>query len=314
MENLKKFQNFKNIKKLLIIFLLIFILFMCFFIYSNISKASDYETNLREKTLSEIKYFESKIIYIFNSLNNIEFENYKLSVEDISEKSKNSSKSSESAGSSKGDESSKSEDNSSKEDEATSENSNTINDTKKYSLNARGVLTNKETINWEYIKNEAELLQESISTMILDLYEISLNSNDILNFNKEYDNLLVQIKNENKEGSLKSLSILYSYIPKFIKNCNTDDQYKIIINTKMNIFNAYSLLDTEHWEEVGKYVESANNSFSRLLTDVNIENKNQPTINRCYILLNSLQNAVNTQEKEIFLIKYKNLLEELNNI
>lgn len=303
----------KNFKKVLIIFLVIFVLFMCFYIYSNISKASDYETNLREKTLSEIKYLESKIIYIFNSLNNIEFENYKLSVEDISEKSKKSSQSSSSAGSSSGDEA-KSSDKGSSKDDTSSGDDNSISKTKKYSLNAKGVLTNKDTINWDYIKNEAELLQESLSTIMLDLYEISLNNNDILNFNKEYDDLLIQIKSENKQNSLQSLSKLYSYIPKLIKNCNTDEQYKIIINTKMNIFNAYSLLDTNNWEEIGKYIESANNTFSRLLTDVNIENKNQSAINRCYISLNNLKNTVSTQEKEIFLIKYKNLLEEINNI
>ena len=178
----------KNFKKVLIIFLVIFVLFMCFYIYSNISKASDYETNLRGKTLSEIKYLESKIIYIFNSLNNIEFENYKLSVEDISEKSKKSSQSSSSAGSSSGDEA-KSSDKGSSKDDTSSGDDNSISKTKKYSLNAKGVLTNKDTINWDYIKNETELLQESLSTIMLDLYEISLNNNDILNFNKEYDDL-----------------------------------------------------------------------------------------------------------------------------
>lgn len=321
----------KSLKKFSYIFVILFIIILSFFIYSSISKASNSDSDIRDKALSEIQYFESKIIYIFNSLNNIEFENYKISAEDISKKSKKSSETSSSAGSENGDSSSNSSGGSSSESSGESSSgssggssgnqdtdstgsNNSLDNTKKYSLNEKGVLSDNTPINWEYIKNEAEILQASISTMVLDLYEISLNNNDILNFNKEYDNLLIQIKNEDKENTLKELSLLYSYVPKFLRNCNVDEQYRIVINTKMNIFNAYSILDTEDWDKINTYVQSANETFSKLLTDINIKNKNQFTINKCYILLNGLQNSVEIKDKEIFLIKYRNLLEELNNI
>lgn len=306
----------KKIKKFTFLFLILIIAILSFTIYSSV--ANDKTSDIKEKTLSEIKYFESKIINIFNSLNNIEFENYKISTEDISNKSKGSGEnssggnnsSSEDTSSSSGDSKSSSNSDSS----STSSNNNTVNNTKKYSLNTKGVLTSKQDINWEYIKNEAEILNSSLSTMTLDLYEISLNSNDIVTFNKEYSNLLIEIKNENKENTLAKLTTLYSYIPKFIKNCSNDEQYKIIINTKDNIFNAYSLLDTDNWNTINEHLIKANETFSKLLTDINLQNKNQYTINKCYILLNDLQNTVNNKDKEIFLIKYKNLLEELNNI
>lgn len=299
----------KNFKKITYVFSILFIIVLSIFVYSNISKASEANSNIREKTLSEIEYFESKLIYMFNSLNNIEFENYKIYSQDISENSKKSSESSTSAGSSEGDTSSL--DTSGNQSYS---NNNSSDNTKKYSLNSKGILSSKDSINWNYIKDEAEKLQSSLSIMTLDLYEISLNNADILNFNKEYDNLLIQIKNENKEETLKQLNILYSYIPKFIRNCNTDDQYRIIINTKLNIFNAYSILDGDDWSKISKNIQVANETFSKLLTDVNLKNKNQSSINRCYILINGLQNSVETKDKEIFLIKYRNLLEELNNL
>lgn len=298
----------KNLKKFSYIFVILFTIILSIIVYSTISKASDSNSNMRDKVLSELQYFESKIIYIFNSLNNIEFENYKMSSEEISEASKESSKTSSSAGSSEGD--SSNEKSSSSQNQSSNENSST----KKYSLNAKGVLTDKDDINWDYIKNEAELLESSISIMTLDLYEISLNNADILNFNREFDNLLLQIETENKEETLKQLNVLYSYLPKFIKNCDVDERYKIIINTKQNVFTAYSILDSEDWNQISKNIQTASDTFSKLLTDVNIKNKNQSSINRCYILLNGLQNSVETRDKKIFLIKYRNLLEELNNL
>lgn len=307
-------KKFKKISYIILVFIIIVLSFM---IYSSIAK--DSEIDIKDKTFSEIQYFESKLTYMFNSLNNIEFENYKISVEDISEKSKKSSQSSSGAGSSSSDSSSNKESESSSDESSSSSNNNqnsnsqdSSNKTKKYNLNIKGVLNNDEKINWDYIKNEAELLNNLISTVVLDLYEISLNSIDILNFDKEYDNLLIAIKTENKEETLKELILLYSYIPKFLKNCNKDEQYEIIINTKLNIFNAYTILDSEDWNSMSKYIQVANENFSKLLTDINLKNKNQYSVNKCYITLNNLQNSINKKDKELFLIKYKNLLEDLN--
>lgn len=307
-------KKFKKIAYIILIFIIVVLTFM---IYSSIAK--DSETDIKDKTFSEIQYFESKLTYMFNSLNNIEFENYKISVEDISEKSKKSSQSSSGAGSSSSDssdnkesESSNDENSSSGNDNQSSNSQDSSNKTKKYNLNIKGVLNNDEKINWDYIKNEAELLNNLISTVVLDLYEISLNSIDILNFDKEYDNLLIAIKTENKQETLKELNLLYSYIPKFLKNCNKDEQYEIIINTKLNIFSAYTILDSEDWNSMSKYIQTANENFSKLLTDINLKNKNQYSVNKCYITLNNLQNTINKKDKELFLIKYKNLLEDLN--
>lgn len=301
-----------------LVFIIVILLVISVFIYSSVAKASS--SDIKTKVFSEIQYFESKIVYIFNALNGIEFENYNIKIEDISEQSKKSSKTSSSAGN--GDDSSSnsgsSEESNSSDSGSSNSNSsstnNEINQTKKYSLDMKGVLNSDNVVNWNYIKKEAEILQSVLSTFTLDLYEISLNNNDILNFNKEYDNLLLQIKNEDKEGTLRELSVLYSYFPKFIKNCNCEEQYEIILNTKLNIFNAYSFLDSGNWETVGQYLIIANEKFSKLLTDINLRNKNQNIINKCYISLNNLQNAVNLKDKEIFLVKYRTLLEDLNSI
>ena len=303
----------KIFKKISYIILIVIVVVLSFMVYSSIAKSS--EINIEDKTFSELQYFESKLTYMFNSLNNIEFENYKISVEDISEKTKKSSQSSSGTESSSKDSSDSKESESSGDESSSSNSSNnqeSSDKTKKYSLDIKGVLNNDRKINWDYIKNEAELLNNSISTLVLDLYEISLNNIDILNFDKEYDNLLIAIKMENKEEILKELNLLYSYIPKFLKNCNKDEQYEIIINTKLNIFNAYGILDSEDWNNMSKSIQLANENFSKLLTNINLENKNQYFVNKCYITLNNLQNAINKKDKELFLIKYKNLLEDLN--
>lgn len=125
--------------------------------------------------------------------------------------------------------------------------------------------------------------------MTLDLYKIGLNDDDISNFSKEYDNLLIALKNENKEESLKELVTVYSYFPKFIKNCDVDSLTKVTYSTKYSIFKAYSLLDSENWEEIAGYLQEAREKFTKIITNENVQENNQFIVNKCYILLNEIQ-------------------------
>lgn len=185
-------------------------------------------------------------------------------------------------------------------------------DNNQFTLKSSGVLTNSENINWNIIKNEIEELYLSIPTITIDLYNQNINQDDILNFNKEFDNLAIFAKDEKKIETLEQLSKLYDYLPKFMQEDN--NLYKTIVETKSNIFKAYSKLDTENWEEISNDIQNAINLYSQLLTDPNIDSNKINNINKSYIMLNEMQNAVNVKDTSIFLIKYKNLIQELNNI
>ena len=299
----------KKFKKIAFFVLFLIIIILSFTIYTNASKNN--ENDIREKSLSEIKYVESKLINLFNSLNNIEFENYKISSQEInSQKNSDSSNSSSNSNSSKEGEG----DSSSSGNNSESSNAPLGNNNKKYSLTPSTVLSQNSDINWDYIKKEAEEVSSAMPSITLDLYDISLNQSDILNFNKEYDNLLSSIKQEDKEKTMSSLITLYSYIPKFIKNCSNDEQYKTIINTKQYILSAYSILDSEDWDKINAQIKLAVDTYSKLITDINLETEKQYNINKVYIMINDIQNSTTIKSKDIFLIKYKNIIEELNTI
>ena len=87
-----------------------------------------------------------------------------------------------------------------------------------------------------------------------------------------------------------------------------------MLNTKSNIFLAYSKLDSKNWDEISSDIKNAINVFSQLLTGNVVNTNNQTTINKVYVMLNELQNATNVKDEAVFLIKYKNLLEEINNM
>ena len=177
-----------------------------------------------------------------------------------------------------------------------------------------GILTSSRDIDWTACKNEVELIYTSISTITLDLYKQNVTQEDILNFNKELDNLTTSLQQENKQTALDNLIRIYEYIPKFAQNVSDDILYKTVLETKLHVFKAYSKLDTKDWGTMATNLTDAINVYSSLLTNKGIETGKQSSINKGYVMLNELKNAVDTQNDSIFLIKYKNLLEEINNL
>lgn len=300
----------KKFKTMAYIVIIAIIIIFAISIYVNASKNN--EDDQKSKNLSELEYIETKFVELFNKMNNIEVRNYKITVGELSKETTESSSKSEegsaSGGSSKGGESGTSSSNkeTGTEDEGQ--------DKEKYELTSNGILISSRDVKWDEIKWEVENLYSSISTMTLDLYKMQINQDDILGFNKEIDNLTTKIAENNKQQTLDELVKGYEYIQKFFQSVSDSEITKLLIETKLNIFKAYSKLDQKNWQDIENDVKNAIAIYSKLLTNTKIEQMKQYGINKGYIMLNELQNSVTIQDEQVFLIKYKNLLEEINNI
>lgn len=317
----------KNIKRIAYVVVIVILLVLSLTIYTNASKND--EKNQKEKAFSQIKYMEGKIANLFNSMNNIEARNYSVVTSEMSKattqksNSENSSSSSESkqgesqsssSSSSGGDGGSSSQAQESTGDTSEGASSEEKENNKKFELKATNVLTKTDDINWDIVKSEVENIYTSLPSITMDLYQFNINQEDILGFNSEYDKLTTVVKDEKKEDVLAELTKVYEYFPKFLRGSGQELLYTTLIETKWNVFKAYSKLDSGDWQEISNDVKSAIDTYSKLLTNTEIDARKQYNVSKGYIMLNELQNAVSLNNSTVFLIKYKNLLEEMNNI
>lgn len=310
----------KKYKIFLLIFLIIVIIVLSVFLYFNISRGNN--QNSKEKSLSEVEYVETKLVTLFNELNNIESRNYTVSVKEIespskeenSESSSSNSKESTEQQSQGQDQNQGQQDQGGKTNDSDSQGGQEEKTTQEFEMKETGILTKTEDIDWEHVKTEVENLYTSIPTITLDLYQMQIPRENILAFNQEFDKLTISVKEDNKENTLQELSNIYNYIPTFVDNVSDSDIYKVVIKTKNNLFKAYSKLDSKNWNEISNDVKTTIDTYSSLLSNTNVEREKQESVNKVYIMLNELQNAVNVQDTSVFLIKYKNILEEMNNL
>ena len=303
----------KKFKIISYIILLIVLVVLALTVYTSATQNN--EQDEKEKVTSEIRYLDTKLVELLNHMNNIETRNYQIYTTKIEE-----SRSAEnSGGGSSGEDSSSDSSNTSSSSDSTSTQDNsdqaqTENTGKNYEMKAAGILTTNRDIDWTSCKNESELIYTSISTITLDLYRLNVSQEDILNFNKDLDSLIVSLEEENKQGALDNLVKVYEYIPKFAQTIVDDTLYKTVLETKLNVFKGYAKLDSGDWAGISTNMTDAINVYSTLLTNTEIDANKQTSINKGYVMLNELKNAVDTQNTSVFLIKYKNLLEEINNL
>ena len=299
---------------LICVVIILAIVFGAVIVFSNSG-----DDTTKDKIKEEIYYIETKLLGMLNSLNNIPFSNSVLLEQNTikgQEKSNNGSSGSSSQGSeekSQGGESSSSSGSSGGESSGSSESGGDT-DYTKYNVQSKNILNIKENeIDWNYIKNTAELLHTSWTTIMIDLHSLNIKNDDILSFSNNLDALILNIEREDKRATLNSLASLYAIIPIYINQYSNDNYEENLEYTKAHIINSYVLLEDDKWEDMQKEVTKAQEYFNLVINSVNTKSS-QIFTNKTYILLNEMKNAINLKDKKLYYMKYKNLMENIMNV
>lgn len=273
----------KNIiKTLSIIFLIVLVIIS----FSGCSKEKTDEEQLRDKNISEIDYLDNYIMLLINSINNIDLKQYDAKIE----KTENLNEILQ-------------------ENEETSS-EDTGNNVVQYSMVPNMVLNADKTINWENLKIEIENLNNTWPSIIIDLYKADVDNNKLTEFSDLINTCIGNIKNENRTETLNCLAKLYEYIPVFLEKIASDNKQIELAKTKVEVIKAYVNIDFANWEELKTSLDRAISNFEPIVNNTS-EAEKEYNIRKAYVLLQEFKNAVDTNDKDLLFMKYKNLMEEL---
>ena len=273
----------KNIIRTLSI---IFLVALVIFSFSGCSKQKTDEEQLRDKNISEIDYLDNYIMLMLNSINDIDLKQYDAKIEKTENLNEILQESEETS----------SED--------------TGNNVVQYSMVPNTILNADKTINWENLKLEIENLNNTWPSIIVDLYKANVNNKKLTEFSDLINTCIGNIKNENRTETLNSLAKLYEYIPVFLEKIVSDNQQVELAKTKVEVIKAYVNIDFANWEELKTSLDRAISNFEPIVNNTN-EAEKEYNIRKAYVLLQEFKNAVDTNDKDLLFMKYKNLMEEL---
>lgn len=273
----------KNIKKTLSIIFLVALVIISF---SGCSKQKTDEEQLRDKNISEIDYLDNYIMLMLNSINDIDLKQYDAKIEKTENLNEILQESEETS----------SED--------------TGNNVVQYSMVPNTILNANKTINWENLKLEIENLNNTWPSIIVDLYKANVDNKKLTEFSDLINTCIGNIKNENRTETLNSLAKLYEYIPVFLEKIASDNKQIELAKTKVEVIKAYVNIDFANWEELKTSLDRAISNFEPIVNNTS-EAEKEYNIRKAYVLLQEFKNAVDTNDKDLLFMKYKNLMEEL---
>ena len=302
-------KSLKYIIYCIMMFILLFTLTGC----SNQNNQNN-QDNLKSKVKEEISYLDNNLISTLNIVNNLSYDNYKVSSKNIqSNKSDNNEKqnnSTEQESQPSGDLSQQGG-----KTESNSQNSGNSSQTQSImTMEKNGVLTSRDKkTDWDLLKGLLEALYSSWSTIALDMNGLNINSEDILSFNTFLNDATKSVKDENKKDTMNNLLKLYALLPKYSSSV-ADDIFTNLLDTKVQVLNAYVLTEDKNWDEINKRLENAINEYGNIINNVEINTRNSAGVSQTYILLKELQRCTSVKDVDIFYINYKNFMQEIQGL
>lgn len=305
-----------QISKYGMIFLItIFVIMLAILLYINFfrdNKSEEYAL-LKDKGENEIIYLDSTIIELLNKLNNISYTRYDITIEQINESQKQDTSDTNSGDSSQ---------DMAKEEQGTkgtSSNSGSVSESTDQSENKTSKLAktesllnaNHDNVNWTEISYGIETLYTAWPTISIDMKALNVPEQDISNFSASLDGIAKSIKNNDKTNSLVNLYNLYAMLPKFLSYFSTDKTKLSLYYTKQHILNAYISADKDKWEEMNNSTNQAISTLSSIMNDNTVYKTKKTSIDKAYTLLQELQRGIGIEDKEIFYLKYKLAIEQL---
>lgn len=311
-------------KKTIAILLLLFISVVSLSGCKNVFKKE--EADLTAKLNDEIKYLDTELILLINDFNNIKYGNFKVTVTEVKEDSNNTGNSNQaestnsSSGNSENSQKKQGEgstgssgDSSSGENGQKQSQGEKANTQKDYEMVENSILEDNQQIDWKKIKTSIEVLASSWITVQIDLKSANVPDKKIEEFNNKLDLLIIAIKDETKNEAILNASEMHSLLYQFVELYNSNESnYINILKTKSKILQALGNVEDKKWEDAQKKLTEATDIFQIVANNPGADANKKVNIDRSALLLHELELVTKLQEKQVFLMKYKNCIQEMN--
>ena len=171
--------------------------------------------------------------------------------------------------------------------------------------------SNYDDIPWDEISYGVETLYTAWPTISIDMKALNVGESDISSFSTTLDGVAQAVKVQDKNSALINLYNLYTLLPKYLSYFSSDETKLNVYNTKAYVLSSYVSANSENWGEMNTNVTNAINTLSKNMQIEEISDIEKSTLEKSYTLLEELQRSVGLEDKEIFYMKYKLAMEQL---
>ncbi len=278
--------------------------------FSGCKRKNEKNQTIDDKIAIEIKFLDKEIskfadIVTGNMETSYEIEEEKTNIKSTDENNNESNSSSENSQDSSDELSKKSEENSEGSQEVQSKQS--LSDKKDEEITIMSMQNSGDNSvkddDWEKIKIDIENLYTSWAVIENDIStKENINKEEIKKIDKNFDNLLLISIEKNKNNFMKETVDFYNNIINIAEKVNYDKNKLYILKVKKKLYEVYYNIEEKDWDSAKNNIILANDYSNQI---ENLEEKVK-------ILLKNITNSIEQESKEVFIVKYSNIINELN--
>ena len=169
----------------------------------------------------------------------------------------------------------------------------------------------ENSINWGEIAKDAEKINSSLDTIMLDLSEIKISNEDLITFRNEINNLNIAITNNNEYELLQRCNYLYSLLPTYLEKISNNQNEINIMKLKSLMISSFIQANFFDWENAKTTIVLAENKYKEMMDDVDYMKEYSYNLNKTYILVEEMKNSIELEEADLVRIKYINFIEKI---
>lgn len=179
----------------------------------------------------------------------------------------------------------------------------------KYAKNEYGNLV--EELDWQEIENSIIDLNNVLDTIILDFTEIEISNEDIIEFRNGINDLSIACTNRDMNLVIEKCSFLYSLLPTYMEKYSENKNEINTLKLKTLVVSSFAYSNLYDWENAKNTIGLAENKYKEMMDDADYIKEYTHKLNKVYILLGEIKNAIEIEELELTKIKYINFIEKM---
>lgn len=176
---------------------------------------------------------------------------------------------------------------------------------------AKGEYLEDEEFKWEHIKGDIEKINDSWSTLILDLTEVEVANQEMIGFSNNLNDLLITVSKEDDIAMLENLSNMYLKVIKF-KEVYSENKNQIKKNKiKADVLVVFSLANKDDYESAKAKAGELVQNYKGFMNDKSYAEENAYNLNKIYALIEEFRNSLDRQNYDLIRMKYIVTVENL---
>ena len=169
----------------------------------------------------------------------------------------------------------------------------------------------EEDLNWDLIEENAIDLNGILDTIILDMTEVEISNETIIELKNRVNNLSIAISNKDIDATLEEYRLLYLLLPIYAEKIYSNKNELEILRLKSLAVSSYVLANRSEWDEAKKTILETENKYKTMMDNVDYIKEYSYNLNKVFVLIGELRNAIELEELELTNIKYVNFIEKV---